>query len=210
MTRRSAARWGVIVTAAALLLSLALTANDSSPSSPPSARIELAFTERNAVPLINPEGGIVTVMLENLGPETVTIKKVAVLADEGLHATYLGWSECRPGCVAAGSWDPQWLELMNRSMSGTLPITVRPRSDIWTDEEGYSYRPPSLVFRLQLHPGEAPAAALVRGCMKINAIVATLSTGETVEVAFDGGGMVAGITLPGPTIPGYECPMKSL
>jgi hypothetical protein len=161
------------------------------------------FTERNTVPLNVPDGSVVSVTIENFGPTTVTIDSVEPITDPGLEATYIGWSTCRRAGCGTFNWDDQGRETVSRGVEGTTPIVLHARTDTMNADGGYTEAPLSLIFRMRPRLDDPAATAIDTGCMKIQAVLARLSSGSTVRMEFATGGYVGGIFRPEPTPPHY-------
>jgi len=163
----------------------------------------LVFTERNVVPLNVPDGSTMSVTLENFGTETVTLVSVEPVTDPGLEATYIGWSTCRRAGCGTFNWDEHGREVVSSGVEGATPIVLHPRSDSLDPDGGYLEAPRSLIFRMRPRPDDIAANSIEAGCMKIQAVLAHLSSGRTVRLEFATGGYIGGLVRPEPTPSGY-------
>jgi hypothetical protein len=161
----------------------------------------LAFVEANSVGLAlagakdAANGAGIKADLVNRTDEPITITRVEPIADPGVRVTYLGYSTCRRGCPGAEPWtedtpDLDTKELVDRTIDGTVPLTMRP-----------SPHRLSLLFRVQVEPDGLDAFR--RGCRHLRAIRARLRTGRTLTVTMLDGHWVAAVQQEEPRPAGY-------
>lgn len=138
---------------------------------------------------------VVTLFVHNEGDAVLTATEVAVDADNGLSAEYVGYTTCSTECVGSGEWKTSRRVVM-RSLEGRLPIEFVPPSS--------SSAPKGLILRLTPARDLSPRA-LSTGCLRLRAIVVTLDSGATSSITLPSGGPVAGIRRVSPRPPSRGC-----
>lgn len=107
----------------------------------------LVFLESNYAPAEfeggdKTQGGAIAVRLASTVDYPIEITSIAPVAEAGLNATYVGYSDCTTGCPFAVHWDDRASRLLQGAKQGTVPLKLRPRQQDVT-----------LLFRLEVDGG---------------------------------------------------------
>lgn len=107
-----------------LLLGLLMTlagCEATTPALPTGVSVD--FTERDVGPLKLGDVALLTLKLEST--HDLEVRGVGFVADAGLRVRYLGFTRCRPDCLAAGRFNiPAQRRQAEQSLEGTVPFVI--------------------------------------------------------------------------------------